>query len=135
MDTHTYTSSRSVAERAANPASQPARPVDLAHLARYTMGDVALQQEVLALFVKQAPLTIERFSLARSEKQWREAAHTLKGSARAIGAWRLAAAAEASEQVDGWLHSDDAAEAIAKIGAAFADVAAFIAELWQPAAA
>jgi len=37
-------------------ASGPARsrPVDLAHLARQTMGDRALEQEVLALFVQQA---------------------------------------------------------------------------------
>ncbi|RUV26092.1 histidine kinase, partial [Mesorhizobium sp. M5C.F.Ca.IN.020.32.2.1] len=30
------------------------RPVDLAHLARQTMGDRNLEQEVLALFVQQA---------------------------------------------------------------------------------
>ena len=33
-------------------------------------------------------------------KAWREAAHTIKGSASAVGAWRLARFAEMAERVD-----------------------------------
>jgi HPt (histidine-containing phosphotransfer) domain-containing protein len=36
-----------------------------------------------------------------SERQWQDAAHSLKGSAQAIGAWRAAAAAERAESLSG----------------------------------
>ena len=38
---------------------------------------------------------------ARTDKEWRDAAHSLKGSAQAIGAWGAAAAAEQAEAVSG----------------------------------
>jgi HPt (histidine-containing phosphotransfer) domain-containing protein len=82
-------------------ASQPAvrPPIDLAHLSRYTLGNVALQCEVLQLFVEQAPTTLAQLSSAETEKAWRDAAHTLKGSARAVGAWRVGGCAERAESI------------------------------------
>ena len=38
--------------------------------------------------------------MPRRSRIWREAAHTIKGSASAVGAWRLARFAEMAEQVD-----------------------------------
>ena len=61
-----------------------------------TLGDAELAREVLGLFVQQASDLI-----ARLEKLPREAAslaHTLKGSARGIGAFAVAQAAENLEQ-------------------------------------
>ena len=76
-------------------------PIDRAHLSRYTLGDVQLEREVLALFIEQAPDLLVRLRSARTTREWHMAAHTLKGSARAIGAWRLAKVAEAAEQEGG----------------------------------
>ena len=64
------------------------RPVDLVHLSRYTLGERELEREVLELFCSQSLIYIERLREARSDKDWKDAAHTLKGSASAIGAWR-----------------------------------------------
>ncbi|MEW5964667.1 MAG: Hpt domain-containing protein [Pseudomonadota bacterium] len=72
-------------------------PIDRAHLARYTLGDTALEREVLDLFREQLVRTLPQLTASASEKDWRLVAHTLKGSGRAVGAWRLSAAAAAAE--------------------------------------
>ena len=73
-------------------------PIDHVHLARYTMGNKALELEVLQLFAGQAPETLASLEAAGDAKAWHIAAHTLKGSARAVGAFALATAAEAAEK-------------------------------------
>lgn len=65
------------------------RPVDLAHLARQTMGDRQLEQDVLSLFVQQMSGMRERIAGA-DEAERRMLAHALKGSARSIGAFAVA---------------------------------------------
>jgi HPt (histidine-containing phosphotransfer) domain-containing protein len=65
------------------------RPIDLAHLSRQTMGDRALEQEVLALFVQQAILVKEQIAGAVVAERLR-LAHSLKGSARGVGAFAIA---------------------------------------------
>lgn len=74
--------------------------VDRAYLARFTLGNPALEREVLELFAAQAPVYLQRLRQARTQKDWQDAAHTLKGSAMAIGAWRLARFAEMAERID-----------------------------------
>ena len=74
-------------------------PIDWAHLSRYTMNDKALEQEVLGLFAMEAPRYLAQLQSAASHKAWIEAAHTLKGSARAVGAWAIAECAQAAEAV------------------------------------
>lgn len=76
-----------------------ADPVDLNHLRRFTLGDQELEREVLRLFIEQAPVTIANLKCADSDREWTSAAHTLKGSARAVGAWRLAELAEQAERL------------------------------------
>ena len=76
-------------------------PVDLAHLARYTLGDRALESEILQLFCAQSLIYLEHLHAAKSEQAWREAAHSLKGSAQAVGAWSVADAARAAEIAEG----------------------------------
>jgi hypothetical protein len=80
---------------------ETAAPVDLAHLRRYTLGDRGLELEILGLFVDQLPITIAALREAPTEKDWGLAAHTLKGSARAVGAWPLATIAEDAERMHG----------------------------------
>ncbi len=68
--------------------------LDRAHFDHMTGADRALQSEVIGLFRQQA----EGWRAAFAQTQgWREAVHTLKGSARGIGLPALAAACEAAE--------------------------------------
>jgi len=70
-------------------AAPRARPVDLAHLARQTLGDRALEQEVLRLFVHQALAARDEIAQADTRERLR-LAHNLKGSARGVGAFAIA---------------------------------------------
>ncbi len=101
-------------------------PVDLKHLRRYTLGDLALEKEVLDLFLAQLPQTIAALSQAGTDRDWRIAAHTLKGSGRAIGAWRLARLAEQAERVLGVKNRASCGEAVARIEEAAQEARAFI---------
>jgi HPt (histidine-containing phosphotransfer) domain-containing protein len=73
--------------------------IDRGYLARFTMGNEALAQEVLELLAAQAPVTLDRLRRAQSEADWQQAAHTLKGSAAAVGARQLQGCAELAERV------------------------------------
>jgi HPt (histidine-containing phosphotransfer) domain-containing protein len=70
--------------------------IDVAHLRLMTFGEKALQAEVLALFKRQADMLLARMHEAPAQAG-AAFAHTLAGSARGVGAWRIAAAAEAVE--------------------------------------
>ena len=75
--------------------------IDLVHLSRQTLGDNALEIELLTLFDRQAQQFASRLGapMTPGEGKWRaELAHTLKGSARAVGAFALGEAAEAYEE-------------------------------------
>lgn len=73
----------------ATPGSRTSRPLDLTQLTRQTMGDRALEREVLALFVKQALTVRDRLADADPAER-RYMAHSLKGSARSVGAYAMA---------------------------------------------
>lgn len=66
-------------------------PIDFEHLARMTLGEPNLEREVLTMFAKQSRDIAERLSAQPDDAA--ALAHTLKGSARAIGAFRVADAA------------------------------------------
>jgi HPt (histidine-containing phosphotransfer) domain-containing protein len=72
-------------------------PIDIEHLARMTLGDSRLEREVLAMFSAQAVSLIATLAVMPAEAG--ALAHTLTGSARAIGAFRVADAAEHLETV------------------------------------
>jgi HPt (histidine-containing phosphotransfer) domain-containing protein len=78
----------------------PGRPIDLVHLSKQTFGERDLEGELLRLFDRQAAQILARLSDgALPDRRWRaDLAHTLKGSARAIGAFAVAAAAQAYEE-------------------------------------
>lgn len=73
--------------------------LDRAHLARYTLGDPRLEAEVLELFAGQLPNLLAALTSARTAPDWQMATHTLKGSAKAVGAVRLAIVSEQAEQL------------------------------------
>jgi HPt (histidine-containing phosphotransfer) domain-containing protein len=72
--------------------------IDDDHLGRMTLGDRRLEREVLEIFVRQTVIMLERIAGAEPALA-AAAAHTLIGSARGIGAWRVARAAEHLERV------------------------------------
>ena len=104
------------------------RPIDLVHLARMTLGDRGLEREVLQLFDRQAGMLVARIREA-APAAGAAVAHTLKGSARGIGAWRVASAAEALEQAAVRGAEADFAAALTRLEAAAAEARTVIAEL------
>jgi HPt (histidine-containing phosphotransfer) domain-containing protein len=98
------------------------RPVDLAHLARQTMDDRALEQEVLALFVQQA-LSVRDKILDADAKERVLLAHGLKGSARGIGAFGVAECAAAIEK------QPEDVRTLKKLGVLIEEVRDFIAAI------
>jgi HPt (histidine-containing phosphotransfer) domain-containing protein len=105
------------------------RPIDLVHLARTTLGDRSLEREVLQLFHRQSRMLIARMRSA-APAGIATLAHTLKGSARGIGAWRVARAAELLELAGA--SGNPTAEALDKLAAASDEARAVIAELLLP---
>lgn len=104
-------------------ARRPAAPIDLVHLARQTFGSVALEREVLALFVAQARGLVG--AIARGTGAERAASlHRLKGSARGVGAMRIGALAEALEAPE--LGEAEAARLVEALIAAEAETRAFV---------
>jgi len=71
--------------------------IDRTHLARMTMGEKHLEGEVLALFNRQAGMLLGRMKGAPPEAA-ATLARTLAGSARGIGAWEVARAAQEVER-------------------------------------
>jgi HPt (histidine-containing phosphotransfer) domain-containing protein len=66
--------------------------IDRGHLRRMTLADPALEREVLTLFDRQATSMLQLLGAAQPAALPR-LAHAVKGSARGIGAWRVARAA------------------------------------------
>jgi hypothetical protein len=69
--------------------------VDFGYLETYAGHDFGLVEEVLGLFRQQASMWGPM--LAPEEPGWRDAIHTIKGTARGIGAERLASECERAE--------------------------------------
>jgi HPt (histidine-containing phosphotransfer) domain-containing protein len=105
----------------------PERPavIDEDHLGRMTLGDRSLEREVLEIFVRQTAIMLGRISDAEPSLA-AAAAHTLKGSARGIGAWRVAHAADRLEQAAGEGHRGDMDDAVEELKAASLEVSAAI---------
>lgn len=111
--------------------SKPRGPIDRVHLARYTLGNLELEIEILGLFAMQAPETLRQLKTALTEKAWRDAAHTLKGSARAVGATRVGDFAERAEVLKGPECTQLRPAAIEALAAELDDAIAYIERLSQ----
>jgi HPt (histidine-containing phosphotransfer) domain-containing protein len=72
---------------------------DRDHFSHMTGQDEALQREILGLFRDQCGLWSRLLIAEAPVHTWRDAAHTLKGSARGLGLWALAEACETAEQL------------------------------------
>ncbi|MCB1550130.1 MAG: Hpt domain-containing protein [Hyphomicrobiaceae bacterium] len=104
-------------------------PLDLAYLSRFTLGNHELEQEVLELFSAQAPLYLERLAAAECPKSWGQAAHTLKGSALAVGANEVGRLALAAEQEGFAAEPERRRRRVQELEAAVDRVVTFIAEV------
>jgi HPt (histidine-containing phosphotransfer) domain-containing protein len=79
------------------PTSASIRPIDLVHLTRQTMGDRALETEILGMFAKQ--MSGSRLTMGKGNADERKRlAHTIKGTARSVGAFSLGDVAERIEK-------------------------------------
>ena len=99
-------------------------PISLDLLRRMTLGDADLEREVLGMFSNQAVRLLERLQVMPEDAA--AVAHTLKGSARAIGALDVADAAEGLKAA---LRDGDPADALAWLGTAVAQARAAIADM------
>ena len=91
-------------------------PIDLSHLERMTLGDAGLEREVLAMFSAQSAQLLEALSGLPAEAA--ALAHTLKGSAKAIGAFAVGEAASRLEAT--LVGGGNPDEALAELGEAVA---------------
>ena len=103
MPLHTPTTAPARKTEKADPMRNRPAPslnslIDRGHLERYTMGDEALMRELLTLFCEQMDKTLGGLRAARTADEWHFAAHTLKGSARAVGAVDIARLAQELER-------------------------------------
>jgi hypothetical protein len=104
----------------ANRMPPPAAPIDLRFLERQSLGRQDLLREVLALFDVHAANQVRRVHAATSPRIRREAAHAIVGAARGVGAFAVAAAAQAVER------GDDPVSGIANLERAVSEARAFI---------
>jgi hypothetical protein len=111
----------------APPLAPVDQPIDVTHLARMTLGDASLEREVLQLYDRQAEMLLARMQQAAPAAA-AAYAHTLKGSSRGIGAWKVARAAEAVERaaVNG---TPDIGAAVVSLGSAIGEARTVIVEL------
>jgi HPt (histidine-containing phosphotransfer) domain-containing protein len=100
--------------------------IDQEHLERMTLGDRRLEREVLQIFVRQNAMMLERISRGQPSALG-AAAHALIGSARGIGAWRVAGAAESLERASREGDEEQVCDAIAELKAASLEATATIA--------
>lgn len=107
----------------------PSPAIDLAFLERYTLGDADLQKEILELFAAQLETSLGKLGSAETAQDWLRAAHTLKGSARTVGANALADSAQAAETISDPSDPDCRNKALAAITHEAHAVAAFLSTL------
>jgi len=106
-------------------------PIDLAHLARYTGGDKALNAEILKLFDGQVSEMVTQLLGVleqRDARKWREVTHTIKGAARGVGAFAMGDAAANAEPVDPNTSPERAIQMIEALRVQGEAVQAFIAD-------
>ena len=72
------------------PKNDSQAEIDFDHLNRYVQGDAELTRELFGLFKNQIDSWMKMISMDVDEEMFESAAHSLKGTAQAVGAMRLA---------------------------------------------
>lgn len=78
-----------------NPSDR--RPIDLVHLAKQTLGDRALEVEVLILFEQTSRGILDSLQASENDKEFVLYLHSLKGAAAGVGANCIAEVARLAE--------------------------------------
>jgi len=112
----------------APPLSPVDRPIDLEHLSRMTLGERELEREVLRLFDRQADMLLVKMQEA-APAAIAAYAHTLKGSARGIGAWAVARTAYDAEVAAQAADPAHLARAMSRLTLAIGEARQMIADL------
>ena len=99
--------------------------VDFAYLEGYAGHDQAVVDEVLAIFREQATMWLRLLDPGAGDGVWRDAVHTLKGSARGIGANALAEACAATEAANEVVRPAALDQVRNALDAVLADIAAY----------
>lgn len=95
-------------------------PIDLTHFRSFTEGDAQLERELGSLYLSTAAVYLDEMRRAVEEnRDWRSAAHALKGASANIGAKDIAALAERSE------HDPPSDETLAQLRSSIDHVRAF----------
>ncbi len=76
---------------------QPVPDIDYDHLRAFLGDDISIYKEVFRLFRNQTETWAKLFDVRAQDEQWQSVMHSLKGSARAVGANTLASLCEAGE--------------------------------------
>ncbi len=79
--------------------SKPA--IDFDHLKKYLGDDIDLTKEVFGLFKHQVDMWSKLLNAGADDESWVSVMHSLKGSARAVGALNLAAICASGEGLTG----------------------------------
>jgi len=75
--------------------------IDFDHLNQYVGGDISLTKEVFGLFKNQVDMWAKALQADADDTVWEGLTHSLKGTAKAIGANRLADVCENAEALVG----------------------------------
>ncbi len=75
--------------------------IDFDHLNQYVGGDISLTKEIFGLFKNQVEMWSKALFADADDEVWSGMTHSLKGTARAIGAGKLADLCENAEELLG----------------------------------
>lgn len=73
-------------------------PIDMAHLARQSLGDPGLQAEILRLYADMSRIYFARIEQSTSSADLAGHLHTLKSAAAGVGAWTVRDLARVAEE-------------------------------------
>lgn len=102
------------------------RAIDLAHLARYTKGNSAIERELLGRFQQKAKYYFKTMSTAKDNGVWKEAALQLQSAASTAGAWRILATAQQASYLHKEANSPERAHLLARLDEEISEADAFI---------
>lgn len=84
-----------------SPVMTDSPQIDFDHLNKYVGGDPDLTREIFGLFRNQVEMWGRGLHADSDDEVWSSVAHSLKGSARAVGAMALAEICETAESLVG----------------------------------
>lgn len=85
----------------ASPKSENETEIDFDHLNQFVQGDIALTKEIFGLFKNQVEMWSRMLVAEADDDTWSSVTHTLKGTAKAVGAIHLAERCERAEGLIG----------------------------------